>query len=165
MSVAKPWIEQLALEPHPEGGFYKEHYRAPLVLDHAALPQRFGGPRAVCTSIYYLLEQGDFSAFHRIRSDELWHFYDGDALDVFIITSSGELEVLRLGRGAEENLCGVVPAGRWFASRPATDSVFSLVGCTVAPGFDFSDFEMGRRDALIETYPALTEIIESLTRK
>ena len=161
---AENWIKRLALEPHPEGGFYKENYRSELTLGASALPENYGGDRSACTSIYYLLEQGDFSAFHRIVSDEHWHFYDGDALEVFVISPEGALLVERLGRAENEKLFTVVPGGCWFASRPAKDSAFSLVGCTVAPGFDFDDFEMGKRELLADKFPQHAGAIRELTR-
>ena len=130
-----------------------------------ALPDGFAGARAASTGIYYLLEPGDFSAFHRIRSDEMWHFYDGGALHVEVIHADGAHETLRLGRDPEagEVLQAVVPAGAWFGSAPAGDN-YSLVGCTVAPGFDFRDFEMAERTVLRARFPQHAALVERLTR-
>ncbi|MEM6523184.1 MAG: cupin domain-containing protein [Bacteroidota bacterium] len=156
------YVNQLNLQPHPEGGFYRETYRSENLI-HAA---GFEKQRNVSTGIYYLLETGSFSAFHRIKSDEMWHFYDGTGLSVYFIDERGDLEVIRLGRniGAGEQLQGVVPAGRWFASRVESEDGFALVGCTVAPGFDFEDFEMAKRENLKQEFPQHSDLIISLTR-
>jgi uncharacterized protein len=161
------WIDKLHLQPHPEGGFFRETYRAPLMLPQSVLSGH-GGDRSACTAIYFLLAGDQFSAFHRICSDELWHFYSGSGLIVHVITPAGEYQQLLLGTNSEqgEQFQSVVPAGCWFASslrHPASGS-YALVGCTVAPGFDFADFEMAKRDELIEQHPQHREIIERLTR-
>lgn len=154
------------MQPHPEGGWYKETYRSTFSIAAGALPAQFGGARSCCTAIYFLLEQGQFSAFHRIKSDELWHFYAGDALEVFVIDHSGQLRIIRLGSNTDrgEVFQAVVEAGCWFASRPAAGSAYSLVGCTVAPGFDFADFEMAAQQPLMNQYPQHSEIIRQLCR-
>lgn len=152
--------------PHPEGGHFAETYRAPENIAHHALPARFGGDRAFSTGIYFLLESHNFSAFHRIQADEMWHFYAGEALEVFVIdANTGELSVIRLGNNPDsgETFQAVVPAGAWFASRPASGSTYALVGCTVAPGFDFADFEMAERNALSQLYPQHAGLIGELT--
>lgn len=127
------------------------------------------GPRSFATSIYFLLRAGEFSALHRIASDELWHFYDGDPLEVETIHPDGRHETLHLGRNADrgELFQAVVPAGCWFGAVGALPSRvgYSLVGCTVAPGFDFQDFELGRRAELIRAFPGHRTLIERLTRE
>ena len=135
-------------------------------MPQSSLPVLFQGSRNISTSIYFLLEKGQFSAFHRIASDELWHFYSGGTLLIYEISHSGGLITHRLGADAEngESFQTVVHAGNWFASVPAEDVDYSLVGCTVAPGFDFADFEMADRQALSRQYPAHAEIIRRLTR-
>ena len=150
------WVEKLHLLPHPEGGFFRETYRSSDELTPSASLARFGGARACSTAIYYLLGRGDYSAFHRIKSDEMWHFYDGGPLEIHLLNGSGH-NVLTLGRHIEKGqvLQAVVPAGVWFAARPRLESEYSLVGCTVSPGFDFRDFEMASRRQLEEEYPAL----------
>jgi predicted cupin superfamily sugar epimerase len=166
MKPASYWIEKYNLMPHPEGGYFTETYRAAEWIGQDALPARFGGPRAYSTGIYFLLEVPHFSAFHRIKSDEMWHFYTGDPLNIFIIhPHSGELEVVKLGSDPEAGAIfqTVVPAGAWFASRPAPGSTYAFVGCRVAPGFDFQDFEMAERDVLINEFPAHETLIEELT--
>ena len=153
--------------PHPEGGYYKESYRSRETIAQSALPDRFTGARSFSTAIYFLMESGDFSAFHRIKSDECWHFYEGQALVIHIIHDNGSLETVRLGRNPdkEERLQFVVPANCWFASIPDSKSSFSLVGCTVAPGFDFSDFELASASLLSSFYPQHRGLIASLCRK
>lgn len=160
---ASDLILSLSLQPHPEGGFYRETYRSALRL--ATPGEGFSGPRAAATAIYYLLQRGDFSAFHRIRSDEMWHFYEGDPLVIHVLGagSAGGAPVyhsMRVGDG--ECYQAVVPAGAWFAAEPEGD--FSLVGCTVAPGFDFEDFEMARRQALLAEFPGQAQLVRRLTR-
>jgi uncharacterized protein len=167
MKPASYWTEKYQLLPHPEGGFYAETYRASETISQQALPSRFSGDRAFSTGIYFLLESHNFSAFHRIQADEMWHFYAGDALEVFVIDpGSGELKVIRLGDDPEkgETFQAVVPAGAWFGSRPAAGSSYALVGCTVAPGFDFADFEMAEREELSQLYPQHAGLIAELTR-
>lgn len=166
MNKARAWIEALRLQPHPEGGYFAETYRAAESIKAPHLPPRFGGPRAHSTAIYFLLEAGQYSAFHRIQSDEVWHFYDGGPLDIYDLHPDGHLTVHRLGRDSAQGQFpqAVVPAGHWFASRPAPDTAFALVGCTVSPGFDFADFEMARADRLITEYPAHADLLRGLCR-
>jgi uncharacterized protein len=168
---ANYWTKKLNLEPHPEGGFYRQTYQADLILPRAALPPNFTGPRAVSTAIYFLLEGKSFSAFHRLRSDELWHFYAGAPLLLHVIGESGEYSKILLGSDPEagEELQAVVKAGCWFASHlrdshARETNSFALVGCTVAPGFDFTDFELAKREELTRRYPQHRLLIEMLTR-
>lgn len=159
-------VERFQLLPHPEGGYYKEMYRSVEQITQTALPERFSGSRCFATAIYFLLEQGNFSAFHRIQSDECWHFYAGDSLHVHVIHPNGMYELLKLGNNLAEGECfqAVVPAGSWFASETAPGGNYSLVGCTVAPGFDFADFELAKADVLTALYPAMSELIARLCR-
>jgi len=154
------------LIPHPEGGYYKETYRSAETVAQEAMPARFPGDRHFSTAIYFLLEQGDFSAFHRIKSDECWHFYAGEILNIYMIHSNGTLETIRLGNdiAGGQHFQYIVPAGCWFASEPAKESNFSFVGCTVSPGFDFADFEMANADELVKYYPQHVELIKRLRR-
>jgi predicted cupin superfamily sugar epimerase len=163
---ARYWIEKLQLEAHPEGGYFRQAYQAELVLPKAALPAGFTGARAASTAIYFLLEGKNFSAFHRLRSDEVWHFYAGEPLVVHMIEPDGEYSAILLGRDLEagQGPQAVVRAGCWFASHVADWKSFALVGCTVAPGFDFDDFELGKREELGTRYPQHRELIERLTR-
>ena len=161
------WIEKLGLEAHPEGGYYRQTYRADLILAKESLPDGFTGMRAVSTAIYFLLQGEEFSAFHRLRSDEVWHFYVGSALVVHVIEEDGRYSEILLGSDPEagEVLQAVVKAGCWFGSRVRDGRGFALVGCTVAPGFDFEDFEMAKREELVREYPQHWGVIEELTRE
>ncbi|MET0789941.1 MAG: cupin domain-containing protein [Polyangiaceae bacterium] len=154
-------IGALGLSPHPEGGFFRETFRAQAVVaaPFAELP------RAASTAIYFLLRVGDFSAFHSVRSDEVWHHYLGATLELHTIDAAGEYERIELG----PNLLNgevpqwVVPANRLQGARIIGDG-FGLFGCTVAPGFDFADFNMPPRAELVARFPALADLIESFTR-
>ena len=156
---ARAIIAALGLVPHPEGGFYRETYRAPLAL---RAPQ---GERAASTAIYFLLPASGLSALHRVRSDEVWHHYAGGAVAVHAIDEATRAHVVhRVGPdlvgGERPQLVG--PAGTWQAT-VAPGPRWALCGCTVAPGFDFADFEMPTRDALTARMPELRAVIESLT--
>lgn len=161
LSEAKYWIEKLELQPHPEGGFYKEAYRS----DSITLVGEEKKKRNHGTAIYFLLLEDKFSAFHRIQSDEIWHFYAGSPIHIYFFDQKGELQTIHLGNNPEngEQLQAVVPANLWFASRMAQPQAYALVGCTVAPGFDFQDFEMAERKALLEEFPQHVQIITELT--
>ncbi len=157
------WVEKLDLSPHPEGGFFKENYRCNENIAGNTLPPRFLSDRSISTSIYFLLEKGQKSAFHRIKSDEIWHFYDGYPLTIYVIDNNGELIIYKLGLDPENNVLPqiVIPANCWFAAE--TEGDFTLVGCTVSPGFDFSDFELAKKQNLISEYPNQHEIIEKFS--
>ena len=160
MKEANYWIDVLDLEKHPEGGYYKETYRS----DEKVNLNEFDGERNLSTAIFFLLEEGNFSAFHRIKSDEMWHFYDGSPLVIHMIDEKGNYSSQKLGKNMEQGelLQFVVPAGVWFASE-VLEGAFSLVGCTVSPGFDFNDFEMA--DATLETLcPEKRNTIQRLIR-
>ena len=159
-------IEHFGLLPHPEGGWYKETYRSNESIAQNDLPARFKGDRAFSIAIYFLMEQGNFSAFHKIKSDECWHFYAGSTLEIYILYETGLLETIRLGNNIEQDelFQYVVPANTWFASRPAPGSDFSFTGCTVAPGFDFEDFELAEKAILSAQFPNHKNIIEELCR-
>jgi uncharacterized protein len=163
---AQYWIDKLKLIAHPEGGYYRETYRSELSIAREALPPQFPGARLVSTAIYFLLEGENFSAFHRLRSDELWHFYAGSSISVHVIEPDGSHSEIRVGGNPEDGEVpqAAVKAGRWFASRVRNPQSFALAGCTVAPGFDFADFELGKRAELIKLYPQHRKLIEQLTR-
>ncbi|MBC7626083.1 cupin domain-containing protein [Ferruginibacter sp.] len=166
MLNAAQLIQQYNLQPHPEGGWFKETYKCHEYIPASALPKRFGSNRAFSTAIYFLLEQGNFSAFHRIKSDECWHFYAGDPLRVYVLQPNGHLDIIDLGNDIfqGQQFQYIVPANCWFASRPLPGSSFCFVGCTVAPGFDFADFEMADAASLIAKYPQYQNIIKELCR-
>lgn len=171
-SKAGYWIEKLGLTEHPEGGYYRVTYTAPTTIAKQALPAGYSGERPVSTAIYFLLsnQQGDakghFSAFHRLRSDEMWHFYAGDPLIVHAVGANGSYRQLLIGPDGEngQQFQAVVQAGNWFASEPLHRNSFALVGCTVSPGFDFADFELGSRSQLIALFPQHAQLIRDLTR-
>lgn len=164
--TAAQWVAALELQPHPEGGWFRETYRSDDGVAAAHLPSRYGGPRAFCTSIYFLLEGAQFSAFHRLKSDELWHYHAGGALLVWMIEPAGTLRVERVGAdpASGDRLQLVIPAGTWFAARPVARGGYTLIGCTVAPGFDFADFELARREDLADRFPQHRPLIHELTR-
>lgn len=163
---AVDYVEQLQLQPHPEGGYYSRTYQSEEKIPAAALPARFGADRVMSTAIYFLLGGTDYSAFHRIKSDELWHFYTGGGLHIYVIHPDGTGEILLLGSDMQQGyrFQQLVKAGCWFASKPANETSFSLVGCTVAPGFDFADFEMAKEDKLLNLYPQYQQWIQQLCR-
>jgi uncharacterized protein len=177
---AKYWIEKLGLEPHPEGGYFRQTYKSDLIIEaspvappSSRLLRQGGNPplqrfsRAASTAIYFLLEGEDFSAFHRLRSDELWHFYAGSTLVVHVIDPSGDHSSILLGNNLErgEIFQAVVKAGCWFASEVQDRKSLALVGCTVAPGFEFEDFELARREELASKFPRHKKLLERLTRQ
>jgi uncharacterized protein len=163
---ARYWIDKLALEAHPEGGYFRQTYRSDIGFEKEALPPGFSGRRAASTAIYFLLEGENFSAFHRLRSDEVWHFYAGGPLLVHGIDHHGRYSEIQLGNEPESGQVfqATVKAGCWFASCVRDFESYSLVGCTVSPGFDFEDFELARRDELAALYPQHRKLIETLTR-
>lgn len=153
------------MQPHPEGGWYKETYRASGSIPDSAL-EDFEGARSFSTGIYFLLTKENFSAFHRIKSDEMWHFYDGDGLVIHELTENGNYIEHKLGLNIEEGEQPqlVISAKSWFASEVKTGGKWCLVGCTVSPGFDFQDFELAERNSLINEFSDHTELITRLTR-
>ena len=159
-------IQKFNLLPHPEGGYFKETYRSVEQIPIIGLPERFKGDRPFSTAIYFLLEKENFSAFHKIQAYECWHFYAGSILNIYVILQNGDLEIIRLGSNIHhgETFQYIVPANCWFASALAENVDYSFVGCTVAPGFDFADFELANAEDLIKIYPQHQSIIESLCR-
>jgi predicted cupin superfamily sugar epimerase len=162
---AAAWVTALGLIPHPEGGCFRETYRSPEALAAGALPGRFGASRALSTAIYYLLRAGEHSHLHRLHADEVWHLYEGGPLHLHVLTPAGEYQLLRLGRDVDrgETFQCVVPNGCWFGAEPGEGASFALVGCTVAPGFDFADFEMGTREQLLAAFPQHRELVTRFT--
>ena len=148
-------IAHYRLEPHPEGGYYRETWRSDTVIAREALPEGFSGPRHCSTAILFLLENSDVSRLHRIRSDEIWHFYGGGPLRLAMIFPDGTAKEIVLGQDIEagQYVQYVVPAGVWFGAKPCAGTGFSFVGCTVSPGFDFADFELGEKTRLLQAFP------------
>jgi predicted cupin superfamily sugar epimerase len=165
MKDADSWIEKLMLSRHPEGGYYREVYRSEESISVDSLPGRYRGDRAFSTAIYYLLKGDEFSAFHRLRSDEIWHFYTGSPVLIHLIMPSGEYRRAILGIDEEGGSLPqlVIVRGCWFAAEVKEKHSFSLAGCTVAPGFDFDDFQMGGGE-LAGLFPVHKDLIERFTR-
>lgn len=159
------WIERLDLQPHPEGGYYRESYRATEGIGPASLAPDYSGARHYATAIYFLLGRGEFSSFHRLRSDELWHLYEGGPLTIHVLDPKGEHHKLRLGANpeAQESFQQWVPGGHWFGADLDPEAPYVLVGCTVSPGFEYEDFELAERAQLLARYPQHDALIRRLT--
>ncbi|OGT52872.1 MAG: hypothetical protein A3F17_01310 [Gammaproteobacteria bacterium RIFCSPHIGHO2_12_FULL_41_15] len=158
---AKIIIDKLDLKPHIEGGYYKRTYQSAIDVNFDSKP------RPINTAIYFLLESHDFSCWHRLKSDEIWHYYCGSNLIVHQINENGILLSTILGNLLEhpniQPQC-VIPASTWFSAEVQSTESFTLVGCTVAPGFEYDDFEMGDRANLLNKYPQHKELIIKLTK-
>ncbi len=165
MLTAQELITRYQLQPHPEGGYFREVYRSNEMIPAVGLPGRFDGQRPFSTAIYFLLEGNQYSAFHRIKSDECWHFYAGTGIHIYVLFPNGGGEVLKLGDDGNTGYSfqQVVPAGCWFAAKPVHENGYSFVGCTVAPGFDFADFELAKKEELVKEWPRYTSWINMLT--
>ena len=159
-------IRNLMLLDHPEGGYYRETYRSRGKISAKDLNPAFRGERNCSTAIYFLLTSDNFSAFHRIRQDEVWHFYEGSNIVLHLLKPDGSYEKVILGpdiaRG--QHLQYVVEAGIWFSSEVPEPNSYALAGCTVAPGFDFEDFEMAKARELLAQYPGFNDLITRLCR-
>jgi len=160
---AQKYIKQLQLMKHTEGGYFKEVYRSGERILPTHLPKRYKSSRNFSTSIYFLLEGQQFSSFHLLQSDELWHFYDGSAVLLYIISQKGKLSVKKLGRDEDCELQITIEKQNWFAAEIEDKKSFALFGCTVSPGFEFDDFELGKRDDLIKKFPQHSALIKRLT--
>jgi len=163
MDRAQELIDRLGLIPHPERGYYVETYRAPLMV--GGVPH--GGPRAASTAIYFLVTRAQPTTYlHRLRSDELFHLYEGGPLDVLLLGATGGGEVRRLGLvvAAGERPQLVIAAGTWFAVELVPEASHCLFGCTVAPGFDFADFELAEGPELAAAFPAHAGAIARMSR-
>ncbi len=162
---AEKIVNALNLTKHPEGGHFSEVYKSEEIIENG-LPDRFIGRHTLYTSIYFLLYENEFSAFHVLKSDEIWHFYKGTTLDIHIINPDGSLRTISLGNNIEsgEYFQYCIKAGQYFAAEVRDKSSFSLVGCTVSPGFEYSDFELCEKKSLIEMFPHHKEMIERLTK-
>jgi predicted cupin superfamily sugar epimerase len=156
---AQDIINKLQMLPHPEGGYYKETYRS-----EEQTINKEGNKRNTSTAIYFLLENNNISRFHRIKSDELWFFHQGNAIEIVSIHNN-ELVSITLGNDIDKGEVpqAVIPANVWFASSVKDGQGFGLVSCTVAPGFDFADFEMAKQNELLKEYPMLESVIKKYT--
>ncbi|MDY8134041.1 cupin domain-containing protein [Aquimarina sp. 2201CG5-10] len=164
--TVKEIVDKLKLSPHPEGGYYKEIYRSNEVIPQETLGAKFTGDRNYCTGIYFLLTSENFSAFHRIKQDEIWHYYGGSSLYVHVIDLNGKYMRHAVGMNLDQGEVPqlTVPAGCWFASSVKNENDYSLVGCTVSPGFDFDDFELAESKELIVQFPDHKDLIKQYTR-
>jgi len=166
MLAAENIIELLHLRPHPEGGYYRETYRADEIIPFEALPERYSGPRNFSTAIYYLLTSETRSTLHRLKSDEVFHFYMGDPVLMLLLFSDGSSRRVILGHDIKNGHTPqlIVPRNTWMGGLLIEGGKFALLGTTVSPGFDFDDFETGRREELIKKYPSQAELITKLTQ-
>jgi predicted cupin superfamily sugar epimerase len=165
-AAAAAIIEALGLVPHPkEGGYHRETYRAGEALPRGAIAGRYAGPRAASSAIYYFLTPTTWSALHRLASDEVFHFYAGDPVEQLRLYPGGRGEVVTLGVDVAAGMRpqALVPRGVWQGARLVPGGRYALMGCTVAPGFDFADYEAGGRAALAAAYPEFAERIATLT--
>lgn len=160
---AKNYIKQLQLKKHPEGGYFREVYRSAEKILPEYLPKRYKSTRNFSTSIYFLLEGKQFSTFHLLQSDELWHFYDGSSVLLYIIDNHGDLSVQKFGKGKGYHFQITIKKRNWFAAEVENKNSFALFGCTVSPGFDFDDLKIGERDEMIIKFPQHKKIITRLT--
>lgn len=167
MIQASTLVKKLDLQPHPEGGYFKEVYRSDELIKTEGLPERYSSERCFGTSIYYMLEGEQFSAFHKLQSDETWHFYLGSPIVLHLISSEGSYSKIVLGKNITEDeiLQYTIPKETWFSAEVKDRNTYSLVGCTVAPGFDFKDFQFGKRDELMKLLPSQSDIISKFTRE
>lgn len=158
------WIEKLNLQAHPEGGYFNETYRSDEEVNSASLPDRYGSNRPFGTSIYFLLTPESVSNFHRLSSDEIWHYHQGGSAIIHMISAEGELKPKRIGADldAGDSLQVIIPRGHWFAAEVIEDQ-YILVGCTVSPGFEFEDFELADRNTLSSAYPQHQTLISRFT--
>ncbi|MAN27098.1 MULTISPECIES: cupin domain-containing protein [Mesonia] len=165
LTAAQSIIKKLALEPHPEGGYFKETYRSEGEISENQLPDVFKGNRNYSTCIYFLLTSETFSAFHKINQEEIWHFYKGDAIQLVMISEEGELSEVIIGNDIENGELPqfVVPKHYWFAAKVIQPESYALTGCTVAPGFDFKDFTLPTRQELIDKFPQHQDLITKFT--
>lgn len=167
MLSADQVIALFDLKPHrEEGGYFVETYRSPETISENALPGRYKGHRSLGTAIYYLITSETFSAMHRLRSDEVFHFYLGDPLEMLQLWPDGSGKILILGSDILNGMQpqAVIPTGVWQGARLLKGGKFALLGTTVAPGFEFADYESGRKDELIKSYPQFRDLIIALTK-
>jgi hypothetical protein len=157
----------LGLKPLPqEGGFFAESYRSGEKLAGNSLPARYSGDRSFGTAIYFLLTPDTFSAVHKLATDEIYHFYLGDPVELLLLGNDGSGEVVTIGTDLDRGMKPqfTVPRGAWQGSRLKIGGAFALLGTTMAPGFEFADLELARRETLLASHPAFSALIRHLTR-
>lgn len=150
-------IDSLQLQPHPEGGFYKEIYRSENIVSESTSTR----DKSACTSIYFLLAGHDFSCWHRIKSDETWFFHYGCDVHIHLFNKDKMLETIQLGLEAKKFQM-TLPANTWFSAKIVNEASFCLVSCVVAPGFEFDEFEIAKREALLVEYGSSDEHIQAI---
>lgn len=164
---AKTVIKKLGLVPLPEeGGWYRETYRSEEIIARSALPDRYSSDKSYSTAIYYLLTSDDISALHRVTSEEIFHFYTGDPIEMLLVYPDGSHQLITLGNNIEAGEVPqvIVPRGVWQGCRVKQGGEWALMGTTVAPAFDFEDFELGMREELVQLYPQCETLIRQFTR-
>ncbi len=154
MKSAEYWIDRLDLQPHPEGGYFREVYRSADQLDHPT----HSGKRNLATSIYFLLEGSNISHFHELDSDELWYFHDGKGAIIHVF-ENGKYQKHELGISDSGQPQVLIPAGSQFAAEVVGQKGYVLMGCVVSPGFDFEDFRMLKKVQMLEKYPGYEDLI------
>ena len=159
-------IDTLQLKPHPEGGYFSEIYKSNIKIEKKYLSAEYSGERSLITTIYYLLNGDDFSPFHRLKSDEIWHFYSGSPLLIHIITQDGAYKTITLGNNLErkESPVIIIPRMQWYAAEIKDKNSFTLAGCTVSPGFEFDDHEFAKRNEMLAQYPNHADLINRLSK-
>lgn len=156
-------VEALGLQPHPEGGYYKEIFRSEEKVDQNALPKRYDGSRHFLTAIHFLITKENASFFHKVNSDEQWYFHQGGTARIHIVDEVGNYEYKDLGGrlNGDESLFANVDRLKWFGVEVIKGD-FVLCSCTVAPGFEFADFELANYDEFVKSFPDLKEIADRL---
>lgn len=166
MKNADYWIAKLELLSHPEGGYYKEVFRSNEKIEANNLPERYTGPRTFYTSIYFLLKKNQLSKFHKLKSDEIWYYHAGNPVKIHTIDNKGKYHEKILGTDIEkkQSMQVIFTEGTWFAAEVIEQIYnYSLVGCMVAPGFEFEDFELADGNELVNLYPSHEDVIKNFT--
>lgn len=152
--LVKKLVKKLELEKHPEGGYFRQTYRSDTLVNI----EGYDGQRNISTAIYYMLVGKQFSAFHKIRSVEIWHYYAGGSITLYAIDNEGKLSKIKIGKSGTPQ--AIIKAGTWFAAAIDSRKSYCLLGCTVSPGFDYRDWELGKRDELVRMCPKHKKLIE-----
>ncbi len=160
------WIQKLGMEKHTEGGFFKETYRTNSKIKKNNLPDEFNGDRHLATAIYFLLNKNEHSTFHKLKADEIWHYYTGSSLILYLLPPGGTMEIIHLGTDLEagEEPQAIIKNNTWFAAELKDKTSFGLYGCTTSPGFEYKDFEIADKKKLLAQYPQHKDILNRLTR-
>lgn len=163
MEKAEFLIKHFNLKPHPEGGYYREIYRSDEIIK--SLPERYNGNRSISTSIYFLLKGQQVSKLHKLKSDEIWHFYEGSSVKIYTLSDKGDLTEIILGRNISEGevFQVIIKREHWFCAEAIDKNSFSFVGCTVAPGFNFDDFSLAEKEILLQKFPEHKFLIKHFT--